>query len=126
MAIPVTIRGETIGVIHVQDHEQGRTWSQDEKAMVNTIASQVAAALENARLFENVVRRAEREKKALEITARIRSSNNPGEMMQIAVSELQQALGATRTQIYIRRSEQDIEEYSPRKNGSNPEKGSNL
>ena len=71
-------------------------------------------------------KRAEREKKALEITARIRSTNNPGEMMQIAVSELQQALGATRTQIYIRQSEQDIEEYSLQKNGSNSEKGSNV
>lgn len=126
MAIPVTIRGETIGVIHVQDHEQGRTWSQDEKSMVNTIASQVATALENARLFENVVRRADREKKALEITARIRSTNNPGEMMQIAVRELQQTLGATRTQIYIRRSEQDIEENFLQKNGSSSEKGSNV
>ena len=103
MAVPITIRGETIGVIHVQDQGEDRLWSEDEIAVVNSIANQVAVALENARLFENTVRRAEREKKVLQITAKIRSTNDPEEMMQIAVSELQQALNATRTQIYIRR-----------------------
>ena len=102
MAVPINIRGETIGVIHVQDQGEDRLWSEDEITVVNSIANQVAVALENARLFENTVRRAEREKKVLQITAKIRSTNDPEEMMQIAVSELQQALNATRTQIYIR------------------------
>ena len=102
MAVPIAVRGETIGLIHVQDQGEDRLWSEDEIAVVNSIASQVAVALENARLFENTVRRAEREKKVLQITAKIRSTNDPEEMMQIAISELQQALQASRTQIYIR------------------------
>lgn len=102
MAVPIAVRGETIGVIHVQDQGEERLWSEDEVAVVNSIANQVAVALENARLFENTVRRAEREKKVLQITQKIRSTNDPAEMMQIAISELQQALRASRTQIYIR------------------------
>lgn len=109
MAVPIAVRGETIGVIHVQDQGQARLWSEDEIALVNSIASQVAGALENVRLFENTVRRAEREKKAMQITAKIRSTNNPEEMMQIALSELQQALKATRTQIYIRQDNDSAE-----------------
>lgn len=105
MAVPISVRGETIGVIHVQDQGENRLWSDDEIAVVNSIASQVAVALENARLFENTVRRAEREKKVSQITAKIRSTNDPEEMMRIAVSELQQALSATRTQIYIRQED---------------------
>lgn len=104
MAVPIAVRGETIGVIHVQDQGEERTWSEDEITVVNSIANQVAVALENARLFENTVRRANREKKVLEITAKIRSTNDPEEMMQIAVSELQNALHASRAQIYIRQS----------------------
>jgi GAF domain-containing protein/HAMP domain-containing protein len=114
MAVPVTIRGETIGVIHVQDQGENRTWSEDEVAVVNSIAGQVAVALENARLFQNTVRRAEREKQVLQITARIRSTNDPEEMMQIAIHELQQALRASRTQIYIR---QEAEPVTDRSNG---------
>jgi len=109
MAVPISVRGETIGVIHVQDQGENRLWSEDEIAVVNSIANQVAVALENARLFENTVRRAEREKKVLQITARIRSTNDPEEMMRIAVSELQQALKASRTQIYIRQEETENE-----------------
>jgi GAF domain-containing protein len=109
MAVPITIRGETIGVIHVQDQGENRLWSEDEIAVVNSIANQVAVALENARLFENTVRRAEREKKVLQITAKIRSTNDPEEMMRIAVSELQQALKASRTQIYVRQEETEDE-----------------
>ena len=121
MVVPITIRGETIGVVHVQDLGEDRVWTDDEVAVVNNVTSQVAVALENARLFENTVRRADREKKVLEITARIRSTNNPEHMMQIAVDELQRALGASRTQIYIRRHEQDGTPSDPpeRTNGSN-------
>lgn len=102
MAVPISVRGETIGVIHIQNQADDRMWSEDEITMVNSIASQVAAALENARLFENTVRRAEREKKVLQITAKIRSTNDPQEMMRVAISELQDALHASRTQIYVR------------------------
>ncbi len=109
MAVPIAVRGETIGVIHVQDQGENRLWSEDEIAVVNSIANQVAVALENARLFENTVRRAEREKKVLDITQKIRSTNDPREMMRIAVSELQQALSATRAQIYIRQQDEESE-----------------
>jgi len=110
MAVPIAIRGETIGVIQVQDQGEERRWSDDEITVVNSIASQVAVALENARLFENTVRRADREKKVMEITAKIRSTTDPNEMMKIAVSELQQALRATRTQIYVRQNGEGVEQ----------------
>ena len=123
MAVPISVRGETIGVIHVQDQAEDRSWSEDEIAVVNSIANQVAVAMENARLFENTVRRAEREKKVLQITARIRSTNDPEEMMRIAVSELQQALRATRTQIYIRQEETDANQPGSDSIGSNGHNG---
>jgi hypothetical protein len=57
-------------------------------------------ALEAARLLEKTVRRAEREKKVLEISGMIRSTNDPQQMLEIAASELQKALGASRAQIF--------------------------
>jgi GAF domain-containing protein/HAMP domain-containing protein len=123
MAVPISVRGETIGVIHVQDQGDDREWTDDEVSVVNSIANQVAVALENARLFENTVRRAEREKKVLQITAKIRSTNEPDEMMQIAIGELQQALQVSRTQIYIRQSgEMDADEPAEM-NGNGAQRG---
>ena len=118
MAVPINVRGETIGVIHVQDQAAGRNWSEDELEVVTDVANQVAVALENARLFEATVRRAEREKKVLEITAKIRSTNEPDRMMQIAVTELQHALGASRAQIYVRK-QNGTNDNGSASNGSN-------
>jgi GAF domain-containing protein/HAMP domain-containing protein len=101
MTVPILLRGETIGVIRVQDQGAERTWSEDELLSVQDIAQQVGTALETTRLFEKTVLRAERERKVLEITGRIRSTNDPQEMLAIAAAELQKALGATRAQITL-------------------------
>ncbi|HWQ05513.1 MAG TPA: GAF domain-containing protein [Longilinea sp.] len=100
-AVPIQVRGETVGIIRVQDSGTEREWTEEELDTIQSVADQVAVALENARLFEQTVRRAEREKKALEITNKIRSTNDPKEMLRIAAEELQGALKASRAQIIM-------------------------
>lgn len=100
-AVPIRVRGQTVGVIRVQDSGAGREWTEDELNTMKSVADQVAVAIENARLFEQTVRRAEREKKAMEITNKIRSTNDPNEMLRIAAEELQGALKASRAQIIL-------------------------
>ncbi len=101
MTVPILERGVTIGAIRIQDQRDDRTWTEDERLSVQSIAQQVGSALETARLFEKTVQRAEREQKVLEITSKIRSTNDPQEMLAIAAAELQKALGATRAQISL-------------------------
>ena len=109
MGIPIVLRGETIGIIHLQDQSTtNREWADEEVETVQSIADQVAQALENARLFEQTVRRAERERKVLEITSKIRSTTDPKTMLQIAVEELQRALHASKTQVILNREETSI------------------
>lgn len=103
LAVPIILRGETIGVINIEETRKVKQdWQPEEIQAVQTVATQVALALENARLFEQTVRRAERDRKVLEITGRIRSTTNPQEMVQIAIAELQKELKVTRAQILIR------------------------
>jgi signal transduction histidine kinase/DNA-binding NarL/FixJ family response regulator len=59
MAIPLLARGEVIGVIIVDTTERGRTFTADERSLAETVAGQVASAVHNARLFDEVQRRAE-------------------------------------------------------------------
>ena len=47
------------------------------------------------------MRRAERERKVLEITSKIRSTNDIQTMIQIAAQELQQTLNASQTQVIL-------------------------
>ncbi len=102
LAVPIILRGETIGVINIEEtRKEKKDWQPEEIRAVQSVASQVALALENARLFEQTVRRAERDRKVLEITGKIRSTTNPQEMVQIAIEELQHVLKASKAQILI-------------------------
>ena len=99
MAVPIKLRGEIIGVIDLQETETERQWSPEEIAMAQSVADQIGVALENARLFDQTERRAERERKVLEITSKIRATNDPRVMLQTAITELQQALKTSKTQV---------------------------
>jgi GAF domain-containing protein/HAMP domain-containing protein len=122
MDIPITLRGETIGIIHLQDQSvEEREWAQEEIETVQSIADQVAQALENVRLFEQTVRRAERERKVLEITSKIRATTDPQTMLQIAVEELQRALRASKTQVILNRVTEPSASEKPTGNGHSPE-----
>jgi GAF domain-containing protein len=69
------------------------------------VAERVALSAENARLFEETTRRAERERLVSEITGKIRSHNDPQAMIETALQELRQALGATRVEILPKSSD---------------------
>ncbi len=102
LAVPIKIRGQTIGVIHCQQNPGERVlWNPEEVDSVSSIADQVGLALENARLFDQTLRRADRERHVVEITSKIRSTNDPQEMLQIAITELQKVLNASHAQILI-------------------------
>ncbi|HLA07847.1 MAG TPA: hypothetical protein VJ022_10415, partial [Anaerolineales bacterium] len=77
----------------------GHQWSKDEVNLIQSVSDRLALALENARLFEETNKRAERERIVSDITGKIRSVNDPQEMIQTAMEELRIALGASRVQI---------------------------
>jgi GAF domain-containing protein/HAMP domain-containing protein len=96
--VPIELRGETIGELVVKRLDS-TPWTQDQLDLVRAVAERVALSAENARLFEETGRRAERERLVTEITSKIRRSNDPSEMVQTALEELQRALGASRVQL---------------------------
>jgi GAF domain-containing protein/HAMP domain-containing protein len=52
LAVPIQIRGQTIGVLDLAETDDHHVWSDDEIALVQTVADQLGQALEEARLFE--------------------------------------------------------------------------
>ena len=96
--IPIELRGEKIGTLVVQ-HPSNNQLNQTQIDLIKAVAERVALAAENARLFEETTRRAERERLITDITGKIRSVNDPQTMIQTAVEELRKALGASRVEV---------------------------
>jgi GAF domain-containing protein len=96
--IPITIHDEQIGSLGFS-LPAGKVLSEDEMDIASAIAERVALSVENARLFEETSSRAERERTVAQISNKIRSTNDPELMIQTALQELQQALGASKVQI---------------------------
>lgn len=98
ISVPIKLRGQAIGDLVVQQPAQGEL-TQDQLDLVQAVADRVALSMENARLFDETSRRAERERLVTQITSKIRGTNEPRAMMDTALRELQEALGAARVEI---------------------------
>ena len=94
ITVPLKLRDEVIGVLDIRSNNPGRQWTENELAVIQAVAERVSLALENARLFEETTRRADRERTVSEITTHIRSTTDPQTMLTMALEELKQALGA--------------------------------
>ena len=106
MVVPIRIRGEAIGVIRLRENTSIRSgWTAEEINTIKAVADQIGLALETARLFEQTVRRADRERKVLEITSKIRSTTNTQQMIKIAMDELQRVLNASHAQVVVKPAE---------------------
>ena len=95
---PIILRGETIGTLSIRVPKEDHI-SRDKLDLIKAVAERVALSAENARLFEETSTRAERERLVSDITTKIRTTNDPQEMIQTALSELKQALGVTHVEI---------------------------
>jgi len=99
IAVPLKVRDQVIGVLNIRPADVSAELSQDELDLVQAVAERVSLSMENARLFEETSRRAERERSLGQITSKIRSTNDPGQMLQIALQEIQQALNVKNVRI---------------------------
>jgi len=100
LTIPIRIRGQTLGTFEAIK-PNGAEWTQEEMDTALALVEQLNTALDSARLYQETRRRAERERLAGEITAKLRATNDPQVILQTAIQELRQALGATRTQALL-------------------------
>jgi GAF domain-containing protein len=103
LVVPVKLRGQVIGVLNIRAPRKEHQWSFDEIGLVEAISERLALALENARLFEETAKRAERERRITDITTKIRSTTDPQQMIDTAIEELRQALGATHVEVVPQR-----------------------
>lgn len=101
LSVPISAGQEVIGVLDVQHNITDGLTEQD-AALVHSIANQVAIALQNAQAYTRAQQDAEREALIASIGQQIQSAINVEEALQIAISQLGQALGAELSQVELR------------------------
>lgn len=106
LAVPVKLRGEVIGVLHVESNDPHRNWQNDEISLVQAVAERAAFAMENARLFQDARRRAAKERLISEASARISGALNVENILQATAEELERVLGGSEILIQFQSQEQ--------------------
>ena len=101
IASPISLRGQPIGVLVIEAPPDGRSWSEEEIALVEAVATQLALAMENTRLFEETQMSAQRERTLREATERVRAASDMESLLRSAAQEIRRALGASRATIRL-------------------------
>ena len=89
-----------LGALDVQS-TRSAAFSEADIAALQTMADQIAIALNNARLFNRTAGQARRERLVVDITSKIRAAGDMDDMLRTAVTELRQALGVQRAAVRV-------------------------
>lgn len=103
VAVPIVVGDRVLGVLDVQ-HNLVNGLQQDDTELIQSVANQVAIALQNIRAYEQVRQQAERGELINVISQRIQSATDVDNALQIAVREVGRALGAPRVSVRLKTS----------------------
>jgi GAF domain-containing protein len=101
LALPIKVRGQTIGVVDMHKKTPGSEWTAEEVTLVETLTEQLSVALESARLYQDTQQRAARERLAAQVTARMRETLDMDTILRTAVFEIGQALDLAEAEVMM-------------------------
>ena len=100
IAVPIILGDTVLGVLDVQHNVPGGLRQADAE-LIQSIANQVAIALQNAKLYQDVQHRAEHETLVNKVSQRIQNAATIEHVLQVAAEELGNALGGRRTNVQL-------------------------
>jgi nitrate/nitrite-specific signal transduction histidine kinase len=100
IAVPISIGNDVLGVFDVQ-HNIVNGLTEEDADLMQSIANQVAIALQNANVYVEAQRRADREALIAGISQKIQSATTIEDALQVAVRELGRALKAGRSTVQL-------------------------
>ena len=119
VAIPIAIGNQIIGVLDIQDNTINGLRPEDSD-LLQSVANQVAVALRNARSYKEIQQQGQKEAALRTINQKIVSTTDMESAMKVAIRELGQALGTSKTIVRLGHHELN-KSASSIKGGSNPE-----
>jgi HAMP domain-containing protein len=101
VAVPIAVGEQVLGVLDVQQNWVGGLGQLDVD-LLQSLANQVAMTLQNARAFVSLQQQARREALVAAVNQKIQRTTTVEEALQVAVSELGQALAAKSARVELR------------------------
>ena len=91
---PIKLYGQTIGVLGLEAEAEGEGWSTDEVGLLEEVSSQVALAIENARLLEQTQQRTQELSVLFETSRQLSETIDITHIYEIAATQLVNYLNA--------------------------------
>ena len=107
--IPVKIRGQSIGAIRLEKPVGSSRWTPEAIAMADALSIQLSAALETARLYQDINLRAQRDATISEISGRIGGSLRMENILRTTTEELSKIFTDTNILVQLKPAEDDLE-----------------
>jgi GAF domain-containing protein len=101
MALPLVVAGRAIGALDVQS-TRFSAFTQDDITVLQTLADQIAVALENGRLFARQKRATELEQLISTVSAKVTKTPAIQSIVENAATELGRSLGARKVVVKLR------------------------
>ncbi|MFQ5422097.1 MAG: GAF domain-containing protein, partial [Anaerolineae bacterium] len=118
IAVPIAIGDDVLGVLDVQQNViQGL--GDEDVSLLQSVANQVAVAVQNARQFDSAQHRAQQEARINAIAQRINNAVTIENVLQIAVEELGQATGVKRASVQLTNPTRIFQPTTAPQNGGN-------
>ncbi len=100
LAVATRYQGEVNGIIGLHQCDREREWTDWEQQLLEGVGSQLAIAINQAKLYSKTCRQAEKESLLRLIGNQIRSTLDLGTILQTAVREVRQLLQCDRVIMY--------------------------
>lgn len=100
MALPLVVKGAIVGALDVQSNEPN-AFTEEDLAVLSTLANQIAVAIDNARLFEQAEHRANDMSLLFAVTTAAASAENLEEALQLVTEDLLDSMDARAVAIYL-------------------------
>ncbi|MBN1487226.1 MAG: GAF domain-containing protein [Anaerolineae bacterium] len=101
LALPLSVRGQVIGRLRAHKPHSADTWSEEEIGLMHTLMEQLELALDGARLYEDIQRRAVQEQLVGEITSKMRETLDMDSILQTAAREIRDALSLAEVEVRL-------------------------
>lgn len=108
-AVPLQVGGSVLGALDVQS-DQPNAFSEEDIEILQTLADQLSAAIQNARLAQTSVAAAERAQLLSEVTGQMSGLLDVDQVLNTAAQSLHRALGRPEIMIRLTASEEDGQE----------------
>jgi signal transduction histidine kinase len=94
LGVPVRVRDEVFGNLYLTEKADGAQFDDEDEVVVTALASAAGVAVENARLYEEARRQQAWLRATADITQRLLSGAEPGEVLALVTEQAREICGA--------------------------------